>query len=95
MFCLVVRFTLLPDRVAGFDALLSTLIPQVRAQEPGTSMYISHRREGRPLERVLYESYLDRAAFDAHEQAPHTRVFLAERGQYLDGDPEVWWLTSD
>jgi quinol monooxygenase YgiN len=36
--------------------------------------------------------YRDRAAFEAHEAAPHTRRYLAERDQYL-AHTEVDWLT--
>ena len=35
--------------------------------------------------RLFYELYRDRAAFHDHEAQPHTRRFLAERGQYLIG----------
>jgi quinol monooxygenase YgiN len=39
--------------------------------------------EGQPLQRIFYELYRDEDAFHAHEAAPHTRRYLAERGQYL------------
>ena len=44
------------------------------------------------LQRIFYELYRDKAAFDAHEGQPHTRRYLAERDQYLAGT-EVDWLT--
>jgi len=34
---------------------------------------------------LFYELYRDQAAFDAHEQQPHVRRFLAEREQHLEG----------
>jgi quinol monooxygenase YgiN len=39
--------------------------------------------ESDPDARLFYELYRDRAAFDGHEAQPHTRRFLAERGEYL------------
>ena len=40
----------------------------------------------------IYELYRDRAAFDAHEEQPHTKHFLEQRGLYL-ASYEVDWLT--
>ena len=48
-------------------------------------MYAVHSVEGKPLQRIFYELYRDRAAFDAHEGQPHVRRFLDEREQYLAG----------
>ena len=39
-------------------------------------MYASHLVEGQPLQRIFYELYRDKAAFEAHEAAPHTRRYL-------------------
>jgi quinol monooxygenase YgiN len=84
MFGLSVRFTCKDaDSAAGFDSLAAETVPQIRQHEPGTLIYAVHSVEGRPLERIFYELYRDRAAFDAHEEQGHTRRFLAEREQYL------------
>ncbi len=55
-------------------------------------MYASHTVEGQPLQRIFYELYRDRAAFEAHEAALHTRRYLEARDQYL-ASTEVDWLT--
>ena len=55
-------------------------------------MYASHIVDGQPLQRIFYELYEDKAAFHAHEAAPHTRRYLDQRGQYL-ASTEVDWLT--
>lgn len=84
MFGLSVRFTCRDaDSAAGFDRLVAETVPEIRAHEPGTLVYAVHTVEGKPLERVFYELYRDRAAFDAHEGQPHTRRFLASREQFL------------
>ncbi len=95
MFALLVRFDVLPDHLPAFDALVGQTLAGIAATEPGTIVYATHRRADHPTERVFYEAYVDRQAFLAHEQTPHTRHFLAERGQHLAGDPEVWWLTGN
>ncbi|MDQ2839133.1 MAG: antibiotic biosynthesis monooxygenase [Actinomycetota bacterium] len=95
MFALLVRFELLPDSHREFDELVRQTLAAIAAHEPGTSVYLSHRRADHPDERVFYECYADRDAFDAHEMSSHTRRFLAERGQYLAAEPEVWWLSAE
>lgn len=82
---LVVRFTLRDGAGAAFDRLVAETVEQMRAREPGTLIYVCHEVETRPDQRLFYELYRDREAFDAHEAQPHVRRFLAEREQYLVG----------
>lgn len=84
MFGLMVRFTCKDeDTAAAFDRLVAETIEQIRQAEPGTLVYASHRVDGQPLQRIFYELYADRAAFDAHERTAHTRRFLAARVELL------------
>lgn len=84
MFGLSVRFTCRDaESAAGFDRLVTQTVPEIRQHEPGTLVYAVHTVDGKPLERIFYELYADRAAFDAHEEQPHTRYFLAEREKFL------------
>ena len=82
-FALVVRFTVRPEAEAQFDALVAETAAGIREREPGTLVYACHSVRGKPRQRIFYELYRDRAAFDAHEAQEHTRRFLAERNQYL------------
>ncbi len=85
-FGLVVRFTLRDQEAAtAFDDLCVDTLEGIKAQEPGTLTYVTHIPVDEPLVRVFYELYADRAAFEAHEEQPHTKRFLAEREQYLAG----------
>ncbi|GAB3211277.1 hypothetical protein GCM10027294_32940 [Marinactinospora endophytica] len=85
MFGLFVRFTLKDaESAAGFDGLVAETLPRIRENEPGTLVYAVHQVDGKPLERVFYELYRDRAAFDAHEEQPYVKRFLEARGAYLD-----------
>lgn len=81
-FGLVVRFTLKDGAAAGFDDLVASTVEKIRS-EPGTVIYTCHRVQDRPNQRIFYELYRDRAAFQAHEEQEHTRYFLKEREQYL------------
>jgi quinol monooxygenase YgiN len=93
MFGLCVRFTCKDQAAAeAYDRLVAETIEAIKANEPETLVYASHLVEGQPLQRMFYELYRDKAAFEAHEAAPHTRHYLDERGQYL-ASTEVDWLT--
>lgn len=92
-FGLSVRFTLREGASEAFDALAARTIEGIRAAEPGTLVYVNHLVDGEPRQRVFYELYRDRAAFDEHERQPHTRRFLAEREALVD-QVEVDWLTA-
>ena len=71
---------------------LSLLLHTASNVSTGTLVYASHLVEGQPLQRIFYELYRDKAAFEAHEAAAHTRRYLDERDQYL-ASTEVDWLT--
>ncbi len=93
MFGLYARFTCKDQAAAeAYDMLAAETIGQITASEPGTIIYVNHAVEGEPLVRAHYELFADRAAFEAHEAAPHTRRYLAERDRYLTAK-EVDWLT--
>jgi quinol monooxygenase YgiN len=93
VFGLVVRFFCKDeDAAAGFDELVAATAPGIRDKEPGTLVYLSHHVEGQPLQRIFYEVYADRAAFESHEEQPHTRHFLEQREQFLTGH-EVDFVT--
>ena len=93
MFGLCVRFTCKDEASAeAYDRLVAETVEAIKASEPGTLVYASHLVEGQPLQRIFYELYRDKAAFEAHEASPPTRRYLAERDQYL-ASTEVDWLT--
>ncbi len=83
-FGLVVRFTLRDaDAAQAFDELVARTLEGIQRDEPGTSVYAIHRVPGEPNLRIFYELYESRAAFEAHEQQPHTKHFLVEREKYV------------
>ncbi|MFF9266216.1 MULTISPECIES: putative quinol monooxygenase [Streptomyces] len=84
MFGLMVRFTCKDEAsAAAFDDLAARTGELIRANEPGTVIYTVHRVDGRPLERIFYELYRDKDAFEEHESKGYVRAFLSERDEYL------------
>jgi quinol monooxygenase YgiN len=75
----ILIFTLLDDRVADFDRLAEETAEYVRTGEPDTLVYVIHLVPNAPLQRIFYEIYRDRAAFDRHESQPYMQRFVAER----------------
>jgi len=84
MFGLVVRFTLKDGATADFDRLIQITVPELHRHEPGTLVYACHTVDGAPRERIFYELYASRAAFDGHEHQEHTRRFLTQRQPLLE-----------
>jgi quinol monooxygenase YgiN len=54
-FGLVVRFELLEGHGEAFDALTAETLASVRANEPGTLVYLAHSELDTPDVRVFYE----------------------------------------
>ncbi len=75
----ILIFTLLDDRVADFDRLAEQTAEEVRTGEPDTLVYVIHLVPNAPMQRIFYEIYRDRAAFDSHESQPYMQRFVAER----------------
>ena len=72
-------FTLLDDKVADFDRLAEQAAEGVRTAEPDTLVYVIHVVPKAPMQRIFYEIYRDRSAFESHERQPHILRFAAER----------------
>jgi len=72
-------FTLLEDRAAEFDRLAEQAAEGVRAAEPDTLVYVFHVVPNAPMQRIIYEIYRDREAFESHERQPHIQRFVADR----------------
>ena len=75
----ILIFTLLDDRVADFDRLAEQAAEEVRIREPDTLVYVIHLVPNAPMQRIFYEIYRDRAAFDSHENQPYMMRFVADR----------------
>ncbi len=83
LFGQIAIYTLLEERVDDFDRLTKQVVEQVRAQEPDTLVYIVHAVPSAPMQRILYEVYRDRAAYEAHKRQPYVLAFEADRRPYV------------
>jgi quinol monooxygenase YgiN len=75
----ILIFTVLEDRVADFDRLAEQAAEEVRTAEPDTLVYVIHLVPNAPLQRIFYEVYRDRVAFERHENQPYMKRFVADR----------------
>ncbi len=72
-------YTLLDAGADEFDRLAEHVVEQVRTGEPGTLAYVVHGVPSAPLQRILYQLYADRAAYDAHQERPYVADFETRR----------------
>jgi quinol monooxygenase YgiN len=79
MFGQITIYTLLDDRLEDFDRMTEQVVEQVRSLEPGTLVYIVHAVPTAPMQRILYEVYRDRPAYDEHMAQPYVARYVAER----------------
>ena len=72
-------FTLSEGQGERFDRLTSETLAQVREAEPDTLIYVAHTVPNAPLQRIFYEVYRNRDAYEEHGRQPHVQRFRAER----------------
>ncbi|HEX4255146.1 MAG TPA: antibiotic biosynthesis monooxygenase [Streptosporangiaceae bacterium] len=80
---LIAIYTLLEDKVADFDRAADEVAEQVRANEPDTLVYVIHTVPKAPMQRIFYEVYRDRAAFEQHEKQAYVQRFVTARRPYV------------
>lgn len=83
LFGQIAIYTLLEDRVHEFDQLTERVVNQVRSSEPDTLVFIIHAVPSAPMQRILYEVYRDRDAYDRHRQQSYVVRFEADRRPYV------------
>ena len=69
--------------MADFDRIAEQAAEQVRANEPDTLVYVIHTVPKAPMQRIFYEVYRDREAFERHEQQPYITRFVTARRPYV------------
>ncbi len=70
-------YTLLEAGAAEFDRLAGRVLDEVATGEPDTLVYVVHGVPSAPLQRILYQVYRDRAAYDEHLRQPYVADFDA------------------
>ncbi len=81
-----IRLQIKPGTEAEFEALVTQLMRDVAANEPG-SIYDVRRVRDRPLTYFYYISFADQAAFDRYMTADYHLNMSPKATALLDGDP--------
>jgi quinol monooxygenase YgiN len=79
LFGQITILTLLDERLEEFDRMTERVVDEVRSREPDTLVYIVHAVPTAPMQRILYEVYRDRAAYDEHLAQPYVMRYTAEQ----------------
>ena len=69
--------------MADFDRIADQAAEEVRTHEPDTLVYVIHTVPKAPMQRIFYEIYRDRAAYDRHEQQAYIKRFVTARRPYV------------
>jgi quinol monooxygenase YgiN len=83
LFGQIAIYTLLEERVSDFDRLTRQVVRQVRTNEPDTLVFIVHAVPSAPMQRILYEVYRDRDAYEDHKRQPYVAGFERDRRPYV------------
>ena len=76
MIVLVAKYHVKPGRGDEVEAALKRMAPLVREQEAGCALYqVNRSSQNRDL-FLLYEQYVDTAAFEAHRATPHFKEII-------------------
>ncbi len=89
MIGIVAKLTIKDGQQQAFEDLMSGLMKEVRANEPGNLMYQLMLKAGSTTEYYVIEQYKDAEAVSAHGQSAHFRAASPKMGSMLDGRPEI------
>lgn len=76
MIVLVATYHVKPGKGDEVVEALRRMAALVRAHEPGCKLYQVNRATEDPNRFLLYEQYVDQAAFDEHRQTPHFKEIV-------------------
>jgi quinol monooxygenase YgiN len=83
LFGQITIYTLDEDGVEEFDLITERVVEQVRRREPDTLVFIAHAVPSAPTQRILYQVYRSRAAYQRHQAQPHVQQFDLDRRPYV------------
>ena len=86
MYEVMIRLKVQEARVAEFEALVSTLVADIHANEPEPKTY-EVRRGAEPFSYVYFMSFADKGAYLRYADAPYHRKASPLIVACLDGDP--------
>jgi quinol monooxygenase YgiN len=90
MACVVATIKVKEDKLEEAKAFFGKLTADVRANEPGTLVYVFHQRRDDPATFVVYEKYESDEAFALHSKNLATKG--AEFAALMAGPPDIVML---
>ena len=76
MIVLVARYQVKPSKAGEVLEALSRMARLVKEHEPGCMLYQVNRSMEEPDHLLLYEQYVDQAAFEGHRTTPHFKEIV-------------------
>lgn len=89
MLTVIARLQVQPGTEAAFEAEAAKMTEHVKANEPGTTVYLCYRSQADPTTYVFYEQYADQAAFGAHGTSEAMQAFFGAMKGILAGRPQI------
>lgn len=83
LFGLIAIYTLVEGGGDDFDRLAERTVQAVRRNEPDTLLFVVHTVPNAPLQRIFYEVYRDRTAYNDHRMQPEVEDFFAKHRPYV------------
>jgi quinol monooxygenase YgiN len=83
LYGLIAIYTLAEGHEEDFDALAEKVVAEVRASEPDALVYAVHSVPNAPMQRIFYEVYRDRTAYEEHKRHLYIQRFDLERGPHV------------
>ena len=83
LYGLIAIYTLDDNRVAEFDVLAEQVVREVRTAEPDALVYVVHSVPNAPSQRIFYEVYRDRMAYEEHQRRSYIAQFEADTQPYV------------
>lgn len=79
LFGQIIIYTLMDEQVDEFDRLTKRVVEMVRQREPDTLVFIAHAVPSAPTQRILYQVYRSRGAYQRHLAQPYIQQFDLDR----------------
>ena len=93
MLTVVARIVAKPGQEEATKKALLKLVP-ITVKEKGCIEYVLHQSNDDARLFLFHENWTDRAALDAHLQAPHVKAFHVQAETLLAQPPELTFLTK-
>jgi quinol monooxygenase YgiN len=95
MITFVAHVRVKPENAAAFEALMTEVRAQTRANEPGVAYYDFARSVDDPELFVVVEVYRDTEVHAGHMASPWVRESLPKSAALMSGKPEIRQYVSD